>query len=153
LLAGAGTLTPPMLDLRTVVPQMPSLQPATSGSLGMDLAAAVETTLLTTQPQKIATAIRGPISINGQAVGALIIGRSSASMLGLFVLPGVVDADYTGEIMVMVHTPFPPVTIQKGQRIAQVVPLVQMTEGIAPIKDTLRERGGFGQGSTVYYRT
>uniref|UniRef100_A0A8C5T730 dUTPase-like domain-containing protein n=1 Tax=Malurus cyaneus samueli TaxID=2593467 RepID=A0A8C5T730_9PASS len=69
---------------------------------------------------------------------------SSASMMGLFVLPGVVDADFEGEIMIMVYTPFPPVTIQKGQRIAQAVPLPHMTEGITPIKDTPREMGGFG---------
>ena len=40
-------------------------------------------------------------------IGALLIGRSSA---GLIVLPGVIDADYTGEIMVCVYTLTPPLT-------------------------------------------
>ncbi|NWV72504.1 POK9 protein, partial [Malurus elegans] len=114
------------------------------GRLGMDLAAAVETVLLTTQPHKISTKVKGPILIQGQAVGALVLGRSSASMMGLFVLPGVIDADYTGEIMIMAYTPFPSVKIQKGQRIAQVVPLEQMTKSINPAKDTSRQEGSFG---------
>lgn len=32
----------------------------------------------------------------------LIIGRSSTSLSGLTVLPGVIDSDYTGEIQIMV---------------------------------------------------
>ncbi|NWV69518.1 POK9 protein, partial [Malurus elegans] len=126
-----------------------SLQPATRASIGLDLAASIDSTLLTSQPQKIPTAIRGPITINGQPVGALLLGRSSASMLGLFVLPGVIDADYTGEILVMVYTPFPPVKIWKGQRIAQAVPLEQLTKSIAPIKDTPRGEGGFGSTGSL----
>uniref|UniRef100_A0A8C5TUR1 dUTPase-like domain-containing protein n=1 Tax=Malurus cyaneus samueli TaxID=2593467 RepID=A0A8C5TUR1_9PASS len=121
-----------------------ALQPATRGSLGLDLAASVDSTLLTSQPQKIPTAVRGPLIIDGQPVGALLLGRSSASMLGLFVLPGVIDADYMGEIMVMVYTPFPPVNIWRGQRIAQAVPLDQLSKSIAPVKDTPRAEDGFG---------
>ncbi|NWT13428.1 POK9 protein, partial [Vireo altiloquus] len=120
------------------------LKPATRGSLGVDLAAAVETIIMTTSPHKIATGKKGPITIHGKAVGALLLGRSSASMLGLFVLPGVIDADYMGEIMIMVYTLYPPVRIQKGQRIAQLVPLEQLTKAIAPVNEKDRGSGGFG---------
>lgn len=65
-------------------------------------------------------------------MGALLLGRSSASMMGLFVLPGVIDADFTGEIQVMVHTPFPPIQITKGQRIAQLIPLEQTMRALSP---------------------
>ncbi|NXE71306.1 POK9 protein, partial [Calcarius ornatus] len=122
------------------------LQPTTTGSLGLDLAAAVDVMLMTPHPQKILTGIYGPIVIQDKVVGALLFGRPSASMLGLFVLPGVIDADYTGEIMAMAYTPFPPVQVNKGQRIAQLVPLEQMTKGLQAIKG--QERGEKGFGST-----
>ncbi|RMB96498.1 hypothetical protein DUI87_27031 [Hirundo rustica rustica] len=44
------------------------LRPATSGSLGMDVAAAVDVTIMTTNPLKIPTGLIGPIIINGQPV-------------------------------------------------------------------------------------
>lgn len=88
--------------------------------------------------------MRGPIIINGKAVGALLLGRSSATIMGLFVLPGVIDADFSGEIMIMAHTPFPPIKIPKGQRIAQLVPLPQITNGLAPRSLDNRGQGGFG---------
>ncbi|RLV63648.1 hypothetical protein DV515_00018059, partial [Chloebia gouldiae] len=119
-------------------------QPATAGSLEMDLAAAVEVTIITTSPIKIQTGVKGPIMINGQTVGGLLLGRSSASVMGLFVLPGVIDADYTGEIMIMAHTPFPPIRIQQGQRIAQLLPLPQLSKGIVPAHGVKRGKGGFG---------
>lgn len=64
--------------------------------------------------------------------------------MGLFVLPGVIDADFTGEIQVMAYTPFPPITITKGQRIAQLVPLPQFAKGLKPQSQDLRGKGGFG---------
>lgn len=112
----------------------------------MDVASSVAVTLMTTQPEKVPTGIKGPIIIDGQPMGALLLGRSSATMLGLFVLPGVIDADFTGEICVMVYTPFPPIQIEKGQRIAQLVPLEQMTKSLPPRQ--LQSRGERGFGST-----
>ncbi|RLV89444.1 hypothetical protein DV515_00014869 [Chloebia gouldiae] len=67
-------------------------------------------------------------------------------MLGLFVLPEVIDADFKGEIMIMVHTPFPPLCIMKEQKIAQLVPLEQMTKTL--VKGNLPERGEKGFAST-----
>ncbi|NWT77769.1 POK9 protein, partial [Lanius ludovicianus] len=114
------------------------------GSLGMDLAASIDITLMTSSPIKIPTGVKGPVKINGRAIGGLLIGRSSATMLGLFVLPGVIDLDYTGEIMIMAHTPLPPVLIKKGQRIAQLVPLPQLTNSVTPIQTSARREKGFG---------
>ncbi|KFP26315.1 hypothetical protein N325_08464, partial [Colius striatus] len=107
--------------------------------------------IMTTSPQTIPTGVKGPVTIGGRAVGALLLGRSSTTMLGLFVLPGVIDADYLGDIMIMAHTPFPPIRIVKNQRIGQLIPLEQMTKGIKPIKEDLRGEGGFGStgGLTV----
>ncbi|KFP79878.1 hypothetical protein N311_00064, partial [Apaloderma vittatum] len=115
------------------------------GSLGLDLAAAVRVSLHTTQPVKVPSGVTGPIVINGNNVGGLLLGRSSMSLMGLFVLPGVIDADYAGEIMIMVYTLYPPITIEKGQRIAQLVPLPQLTK---PLADHQPQRGNRGFGST-----
>ncbi|NWY34428.1 POK9 protein, partial [Pheucticus melanocephalus] len=121
-----------------------SLRPATAGSIGLDLEAAVAVDLLTTQLKKVPTGVKGPIIIAGQPMGALLLGRSSATMLGLFVLPGVIDADFTGEICVMVHTLFPPIRIERGQRIAQLVPLEQLTKTLTPHQPQSRGERGFG---------
>ncbi|NXE40992.1 POK9 protein, partial [Ptilorrhoa leucosticta] len=127
----------------------PSLQPATAGSLGLDLAASVETTLATTRPAKIPTGVNGPIVINGQGYGGLVLGRSSASIMGLFVLPGVIDADYTGEIHVMAYTMYPPIVIGAGQRIAQFIPLPQLTSSITPRESCERGKKGFGSSGVA----
>lgn len=53
---------------------------------------------MTTRPEKVPTGIKGPIIIDRQPMGALLVGRSSATMMGLFVLTGIIDADFTGEL-------------------------------------------------------
>ncbi|NWX50755.1 POK9 protein, partial [Steatornis caripensis] len=91
------------------------------GSLGIDLAAAIDIPTATTAVHKIPTGIKGPVYNTESTVGALLIGRSSAGTAGLIVLPGVIDADYTGEIIVAAFTLSPPLIIPKGTRIAQLV--------------------------------
>lgn len=110
----------------------------------MDLATAVEFTLLDQRPQKIPTDIKGPIQINGVPVGALLIGRSSASISGLMVLTGLIDADFCGTIQIMAQTLFPPLVIPKGSKIAQVIPLPNLTAAVPPASQTARGEGGFG---------
>ncbi|NXW52755.1 POK9 protein, partial [Nyctiprogne leucopyga] len=121
------------------------LRPATSGSLGLDLATAVDCTLIDTKPQRIATGIQGPVMINGQSVGALLIGRSSSTMAGLDIAVGLIDADYTGEIQVMAQTLYPPMYIPAGSCIAQLIPLPQLTKDITPVGSP---RGDRALGST-----
>ncbi|KGL84207.1 hypothetical protein N309_00500, partial [Tinamus guttatus] len=115
-----------------------------AGSLGLDLAAAIDITLYTDRPTRIPTGNKGPVTINEQAYGALLLGRSAASIMGLFVLPGVIDADYTGEIQIMAYTPYPPLKIERGQRIAQLVPLPQITAGLIPEGMDSRGTKAFG---------
>ncbi|NXQ77518.1 POK9 protein, partial [Quiscalus mexicanus] len=121
-----------------------SHQPATARSLGLDVAAASTITLMTTHPEKVPTGIKGPLIIDGLPMGALLLGRSSATMMGLFVLSGVIDADYTGEICVIVHTLFPHMQIEKGQRIAQLIPLEQLAKTVPPCQAQSRGEHGFG---------
>ncbi|NXY11848.1 POK9 protein, partial [Pteruthius melanotis] len=112
--------------------------------LGLDLAAAVDVEILTTAAHRVPTATKGPLVINGTPMGALIIRCSSASLMGLIVMPGLLDADYTGLIYVMVWTLAPPIRISKGARIAQLVPLPQFTKSITPLSSEQRKDKGFG---------
>uniref|UniRef100_A0A8V0YBG1 dUTPase-like domain-containing protein n=1 Tax=Gallus gallus TaxID=9031 RepID=A0A8V0YBG1_CHICK len=118
--------------------------PATRGSLGIDLAAAVNVTLKNHSVQKIPTGTYGPIS-RDKDLGALLIGRSLAGVAGLIVLPGVIDADYIGEIMVCTYTLTPPLTITVGTRIAQLIVYKRVSTHETA---QLPERGDRGFGST-----
>lgn len=53
----------------------------------------------------------------------LILGRASATLQGINVLPSLVDNDYTGEIKILASCPKGVLVIHKGQRIAQALPL------------------------------
>ena len=68
--------------------------------------------------------------------------KSSTTLQGLFVLPGVIDADYEGEIRIMAWTPGPPCSVTKGSKIAQLVYLTA-----APPNSVPRSWGDSGFGS------
>ena len=53
------------------------------------------------EPQALSTGVFGPLP---PGTAGLILGRSSVSMKGLTILPGIVDADYEGEIKIMAYT-------------------------------------------------
>lgn len=80
----------------------------------------------------------GPL---GMGLSALLIGRSSASKAGIFVLPGLIDADYKGIIKIMVKAFAPPVTITPGSRIAQLIPFKSK---VPVAKQKIRGEGAFG---------
>ncbi|NXM75495.1 POK9 protein, partial [Serilophus lunatus] len=115
------------------------------GSLGLDLESTTDITLIDSRPVKIPTGVRGPMLINGQPQGALLLGRSSSGLKALFVLPGVIDRDYCGEISIVAQTSFPPpLHIVKGSRIAQLVPVPQLTACMKTLSPRDRRTGGFG---------
>ncbi|NXF89310.1 POK9 protein, partial [Eubucco bourcierii] len=114
------------------------------GSLSLDLATAVDCTLVDIKPTTIESTIKGPILINGQAIGGLLIGRSSSALKGLNIIPGLIDADCTGVMKIMLQTQFPPIHIPAGSRIVQLIPLPQLTKNINPHNTTERKEGGFG---------
>uniref|UniRef100_A0A452GV58 dUTPase-like domain-containing protein n=1 Tax=Gopherus agassizii TaxID=38772 RepID=A0A452GV58_9SAUR len=113
---------------------------ATRGSAGVDLATAADVTLENDKVQVVPSVVNGPL---GYGLSALLIGRSSMSKQGIFVLPGLIDADYTGNIGIMVRALFPPVNIAAGTRIAQLIPFHSSVP-----KTKLTERGPHGFGST-----
>ena len=129
---------------------LPSYQ--TAHAAGLDLLAAVPAAT----PLTIASGERGLVP-TGIAIAlpegyeAQVRPRSGlAARHGLTILnaPGTIDADYRGEIQVLlVNLGNEPVTITRGMRIAQMVvaPVVraQILE-VAALDETKRGSGGFG---------
>ncbi|KAL2307765.1 hypothetical protein Nmel_000745 [Mimus melanotis] len=103
-----------------MAPQNPAVaQHATStrGSAGVDVHTADTVVIDSAGVHKVPLGAFGPL---GHGLSALLVGQSSATIQGIFVHPGVIDADFTGWICAMVSTPCPPVTIPAGTRIAQL---------------------------------
>lgn len=129
---------------------MPAYQ--TAGSAGLDLQACppdgaaviVQPLQRVLVPTGLAFAI--PRGFEGQ-----VRPRSGWALRhGVTVLnsPGTIDSDYRGEVSVLlINLGQDPVTIQPGDRIAQLVlcPVVQATlRDVEVLDDTARGAGGFG---------
>ncbi|NXC30913.1 POK9 protein, partial [Campylorhamphus procurvoides] len=119
------------------------------GSLGLDLATAVDVTLIDSKLTKVPTGVAGPVIYKGNPCGALLLRRSSSGLKGLFVLPGVRDADFTVEICIVIMALFPPMIVPAGSTIAQLVPANQMTEAASAVSCSQRGNAGFGSTGPV----
>lgn len=123
---------------------------ATEGSAGCDLRAAIETDLTITPggralvPTGVALAI--PAGYEGQV--RMRSGLAHDRGLALLNAPGTVDSDYRGELRVIVaNLGSEPVTIRRGDRIAQIVfaPVARAEfERVAELPRSERDTGGFG---------
>jgi dUTP pyrophosphatase len=123
---------------------------ASAGAAGIDLAAAVDHSLILNPehralvPTGIAIAL--PEGYEGQ-----VRPRSGLALKhGLTVLnsPGTIDCDYRGEVQVILaNLGTEPVTIRRGDRIAQLV-IAPVTRAeirrVAELPETMRGAGGFG---------
>ena len=130
---------------------IPLPEPATTGSAGMDLRAALDAPL-TLAPGDSALVPSGiAIHIGDPGWCALIVPRSGLGhKQGLVMgnLVGVIDADYQGPLMISCwNRGREPVTIGVGDRIAQLllVPVAQARLHIADeFAPSVRGTGGFG---------
>ncbi len=121
---------------------------ATSGSSGLDIHANETVTIPPRGVAMIATGIKVSIP---EGYEIQIRSRSGfAAKHGLFVLnsPGTIDADYRGEIkVIMANFSDIPFTVHRLDRIAQMVP-AQVTKAECAVtealSDTKRGTGGFG---------
>lgn len=123
---------------------------ATADAAGMDLRANLETAL-TMQPLERTLVPTGLFMELPSGYEAQIRPRSGLAIkqgLTLLNTPGTIDADYRGEIkIIMINLSNEPQTIQHGDRIAQMViaPFLQATlEEVKELTDTERGTGGFG---------
>lgn len=125
---------------------------ATPGAAGMDAVAAVNEALVlapgarTAVPTGLAMAIPQGFEVQVRPRSGL------AFKHGLTVAnaPGTIDADYRGEVKVLLINLGPdPVTIERGMRIAQLVPAA-VTRARLMVVDSLddTDRGAGGFGST-----
>ncbi|NXX99104.1 POK9 protein, partial [Centropus bengalensis] len=117
------------------------------GSIGVDLATAVEVTLRDQNVTLIPTTAKGPLYHEKSSVGGLLLGSSSAGIQDLIIIPGVIDADYTGIIKIMVYTLHPPITIPQGSKIAQIVALSGLWPAGKEVNSEFRGEEGFGSTS------
>jgi dUTP pyrophosphatase len=143
------------IDLKVLDPRLgdsiPLPEPATDGSAGMDLRAAVEAPVTLAPGQSVLVPTGMAIHIGDPAWCALIVPRSGLGhKQGLVMgnLVGVIDADYQGPLMISAwNRGTAELTIAPGDRIAQLllVPVgrarLRVVEAFAP---SHRGEGGFG---------
>ena len=129
---------------------LPVPQAATPGSAGIDLRASVRQPL-TLQPGRRAVVPTGFMIALPKGYEGQIRPRSGlAARQGLTLLnaPGTIDSDYRGEIAVVaINMGQEPVTLQRGDRIAQLVvaPVAHVIfEPAESLPPTDRGAGGFG---------
>lgn len=120
------------------------------GDAGYDLYAVDEYVIKSGDRALIETGIH--LEIPDGYVG-FVKDRSSMAVKGLHTMGGVIDSSYRGEIKVVLRNTLPsPYTVERGQKIAQLVILpcfVQALEPVSQLDDlTSTERGEGGFGST-----
>ncbi|NXV79773.1 POK9 protein, partial [Atlantisia rogersi] len=113
------------------------------GRAGVDLATTTALTLVDSQVTCIPANMHGPL---GHNLSALLLGTSSITKRGLFVLPGIIDADFTGCIQILVWTPNPPVYLPEGTKIGQLVPF---HAAVPTATNRCREKEGFQSTSQL----
>jgi len=129
---------------------LPLPAPATAGSAGADLRAAVS------EPLSLAPGARELVP-SGFAIElpegyeAQVRPRSGLALkhgISLPNAPGTIDADYRGEIkVILINLGSEPFTVERGDRIAQLVvaPVTRVAYvEVEEIDDTERGAGGFG---------
>jgi len=121
----------------------------------MDLRAAV-TAPLTLEPGERAAIPTGLQIALPPGLEAQIRPRSGLAHrhgIGMVNSPGTIDADYRGEIRVLlINHGDEPYTIQRGARIAQMIvaPVLRATwKPVEELDDTPRGEGGFGHTGSV----
>ena len=91
---------------------------ASKRSAGLDLYSSIDVNIDTNSIKKINTGIC--ISLPENSYGS-IRDKFSLAAKGLLTLGGVIDNDYTGQIIVIMTTLIEPIKIKKGQKIAQLI--------------------------------
>ena len=141
-----------MIDVKVKYLSEKATEPkyATDGSLGMDLAAALEEPVVLKSGERIAVPTGLAIQIP-DGWGAFVFPRSGLSLRSGITMcncVGVIDTDYTGELKVaVINVSDKDFTINSGDRIAQLVFLpVEKARLVRAesLDDTERGAGGFG---------
>lgn len=116
---------------------------STAQSWGYDLRASVDTSIGGNQTKAVGTGVYLQL---GDNVMAMVCSRSGLARHGVWVAnaPGIIDPDYTGEVMVILHnSDIHSYQVRAGDKIAQLV-FVKAMRGDDEVET---ERNG-GLGST-----
>lgn len=114
-------------------------------SAGYDLFALEETFIQMNCQTLVSTGIS--IALNPGTYGRIAPRSGLAFKHGLMTLAGVIDQDYRGEVKVMLLSTNKNITLQKGERIAQlIIEVIQNPEitEVDELPSTSRGQGGFG---------
>ena len=118
---------------------------ASKRSAGLDLYSSIDVNIDTNSIKNINTGIR--VSLLEHSYGS-IRDKSSLAAKGSLTLGGVIDNDYTGEIIIIMISLIEPIKIKKGQKIAQLIVshiLYPEIKLVKFLKDTERNDKGFGE--------
>jgi dUTP pyrophosphatase len=127
---------------------------ATPGAAGADLRAAVDADLILEPGAHalVPTGLKIALPAGHEAQVRPRSGLAAKHALTVVNAPGTVDADYRGEIhVILINLGTQAVTIERGMRIAQMVvaPVVQAVfSAVDELDGTERGSGGFGSTGT-----
>lgn len=127
---------------------------ATDGAAAVDLRAAVDepVTIAPGERAQIPTGLAMAIPQGYVGIVAARSGLACKKGIALSNGIGVIDSDYRGEIGVSLHnTSSVPFTVERGERIAQMMFLPVATVSFLPceeLEETARGEGGFGSTGT-----
>lgn len=131
--------------------EIPLPQYQTAGSAGIDLAACLDNPVSLAPGERSLVPTGIAIQLPSRHVGAFIFARSGlAAKAGIHLANGVgvVDSDYTGEVMcALVNGGEKPFVINSGDRIAQMLFMPILAAKLLPVDSldrTDRGSGGFG---------
>ena len=125
---------------------------ASKGYAGLDLFSNIDVDININSIKKVNTGIRESLPENTYES---IRDKSSLAAKGILTLGGVIDSDYTGEIIVIMTSLMKSIKIKKGQKIAQLIVSNIMYPEIKKfkyLKETERNDKGFGVMDSNYKR-
>lgn len=130
-----------------------SSKPLSTENAGFDLFVPTQVVFAPGEKKLVSMEVRAVIVEDGKLQNYWMVPRSSISKTGLVMLNsvGVIDKSYRGELMAFLwNTTDSPVTVEKGQRLVQIVARHMGDIVDSVVVDTLPEssRGDGGFGST-----
>ena len=124
---------------------------ASKSSAGLDLYSSIDVNIEVGSIKKVNTGIC--ISVLENSYGS-IRDKSTLASKGLLTLGGVIDSDYTREIIVIMTTLIESIKIKKGQKIAQLI-VSNITypeiKKVKFLKHTERNNKGFGEMDEINF--
>lgn len=134
------------IQIERINKTLPVPRQQTEGAGGLDLYAAISSPWFVYPQETVAVPTGIAVGIPKGHVG-IIKGRSGLAKLGVDVLGGVIDADYRGEVHVLLSSLQESGTrLEPGARIAQlvVVPCLTQVQEVESLDETARGANGFG---------